>query len=175
MVMKKFLYLLLLLPLGFLASCDDGNDVPDVDINVTFDNVVKEDGILYVVQDKGFAVRSVTCEGIGANALISSVTYYWGLCRRIVLVCGSVHSGVRHLRHSGRQPYPASEHGGASGRKVSWIRHCRVQGEGCCLRGGYSRGLEYPGDRGPQDKRSNIEVTIGAAMQMHAQKIPINL
>ena len=59
--MKKFLYLLLLLPLGFLASCDDGNDVPDVDINVTFDNVVKEDGILYVVQDKGFAVRSVTC------------------------------------------------------------------------------------------------------------------
>lgn len=47
--MKKFLYLLLLLPLGFLASCDDGNDVPDVDINVTFDNVVKEDGILYVV------------------------------------------------------------------------------------------------------------------------------
>ena len=77
MVMKKFLYLLLLLPLGFLASCDDGNDVPDVDINVTFDNVVKEDGILYVVQDKGFAVRSVTCEGIGANALISSVTYYW--------------------------------------------------------------------------------------------------
>ncbi len=75
--MKKFLYLLLLLPLGLFASCDDGNDVPDVDIDVTFDNVVKEDGVLYVVQDKGFAVRSVTCEGIGSNALISSVTYYW--------------------------------------------------------------------------------------------------
>ena len=145
--MKKFLYLLLLLPLGFLASCDDGNDVPDVDINVTFDNVVKERMAFCTWSRTRICCPFRNVRGNRCQCADIQCDVLLGLCRRIVLVCGSVHSGVRHLRHSGRQPYPASEHGGASGRKVSWIRHCRVQGEGCCLRGGYSRGLEYPGDR----------------------------
>lgn len=50
--MKKLLYFLLLLPLTFVAaSCDDDNDVPDVDIttNVSGDGVVVNNRTIYAV------------------------------------------------------------------------------------------------------------------------------
>ena len=43
--MKKFLYLLLLLPLGFLTSCHDDDDMPSVDITVSIDNAVDAEGL----------------------------------------------------------------------------------------------------------------------------------
>lgn len=50
--MKKLLYFLLLLPLTFVAaSCDDDNDVPDVDITTTVsgDGVVVNNRTIYAV------------------------------------------------------------------------------------------------------------------------------
>ena len=61
--MKKFPYLLLLLPLGFLASCNSDDDLPDVDITVTFDNVVEGEDAIYVVKGDTLKIESITCKG----------------------------------------------------------------------------------------------------------------
>lgn len=74
--MKKLLYLLLLLPLGFLASCDSDNDLPDVDITVTFDNVVEGEDAIYVVKGDTLKIESVTCKGNdNKQAMVNEVTY----------------------------------------------------------------------------------------------------
>lgn len=74
--MKKLLYLLLLLPLGFLASCTDDDDMPSVDITVTIDNAVDHDGRLYIVSGNPLTVQSITAEGLGGKAAgISGVNY----------------------------------------------------------------------------------------------------
>lgn len=74
--MKKLLYLLLLLPLGFLASCSDDDDLPSVKVDVTFDNVVDHDGHLYIVAGEPLTVSSITTEGLGGKeAAISGVNY----------------------------------------------------------------------------------------------------
>lgn len=74
--MKKLLYLLLLLPLGFLASCDSDNDLPDVDITVTFDNVVEGEDAIYVVKGDTLKIQSVTCKGNdNKQAMVNEVTY----------------------------------------------------------------------------------------------------
>ena len=77
--MKKLIYLLFLLPLAMLASCHDDDDLPNVDITVTFDNVVANDqGVIYVVQGEELDVQSVTCVGLGGkNAAVTSVQYTW--------------------------------------------------------------------------------------------------
>lgn len=76
--MRKLLYLLLLIPLGFLAACDDDNDLPDVELTVTFENAVRsrDNGQLYVTSEDGIDVSSVTCAGIGEKAAITNVEYY---------------------------------------------------------------------------------------------------
>ncbi len=74
--MKKLLYLLLLLPLGFLASCNDDDDFPSVEITMTIDNAVNVDGHLYIVAGEPFKIASITSEGIGNAATISGVNYY---------------------------------------------------------------------------------------------------
>ena len=48
--MKKFLYLLLLLPLGLVsASCDDDNKVPDVGVQATLSG-----GVLTTTQSMSY-------------------------------------------------------------------------------------------------------------------------
>ena len=76
--MKKLLYLLLLLPLGLLASCSDDNDLPDVDVNVSFDNVVAADNQLYVVKGDSLKVTGVYIKGNNnQTAVINSINYMW--------------------------------------------------------------------------------------------------
>lgn len=75
--MKKLLYLLLLLPLGFLTSCHDDDDVPNVNLVVKLDNVGVKDNAVYAVQDTPITIEGVTCQGIGSDAVVTSVTYYW--------------------------------------------------------------------------------------------------
>lgn len=74
--MKKLLYLLLLLPLGFLASCSDDDDMPSVDITVNIDNAVDANGRLYIVSGQPLTVTGITAEGLGGKAAgISGVNY----------------------------------------------------------------------------------------------------
>ncbi len=75
--MKKLLYLLLLLPLGFLASCsDDDNDFPSVEVTVNVANAVDKDGQLYIVAGQPLTVDSIGVNGLGGKAAaISGVTY----------------------------------------------------------------------------------------------------
>lgn len=74
--MKKLLYLLLLLPLGLLASCDSDDDLPDVDITVTFDNVVEGEDAIYIVKGDSLKIQSVTCKGNdNKQAMVNEVTY----------------------------------------------------------------------------------------------------
>lgn len=78
--MKKLLYLLLLLPLGFFTSCTDDDDLPDVDVAVTISNVVNSNGYFYVVQGDTLKFDSITIKGNNdKTAVINAVTYKWGL------------------------------------------------------------------------------------------------
>ena len=62
--MKKLLYLLLLLPLGFLASCSDDDDLPAVEVTVNIDNAVP------------LTVQSINVESLNGKATgISGVNY----------------------------------------------------------------------------------------------------
>ena len=78
--MKKLLYLLLLLPLSFLASCDDDDDMPDVRVDVSMSNVTQYEGITYVVQGDTLVVNSVTVEPVtGGRATLTGVEYVWDI------------------------------------------------------------------------------------------------
>lgn len=74
--MKKLLYLLLLLPLGFLASCSDDDDLPSVDISVNIANAVDANGKIYIVAGTPLTVESIEAKGLGGKAAaISGVNY----------------------------------------------------------------------------------------------------
>ncbi len=74
--MKKLLYLLLLLPLGFMTACHDDEDLPSVDITVNIDNAVDADGRIYIVSGEPLTVAGITADGLGGKAAgISGVNY----------------------------------------------------------------------------------------------------
>lgn len=67
-----------MLPALLLTSCHDaGDDLPDVNITIEFDNVVVKDPIIYVVKNTPLRIKSVSCTGNGSKALVTSVAYYW--------------------------------------------------------------------------------------------------
>lgn len=78
--MKRILYLLFMLPLlGFISSCDDDKDLPQVSLSLDYENATEEDGTIYVVQGDTLditALRAIPAEGTKA-ATISVVTYFW--------------------------------------------------------------------------------------------------
>lgn len=75
--MKKLLYTLFLLPLLFSGACSDDDDLPEVNVEVTFDNVVASGNSLYIVKDTPFTITSISAKGIGSKALVTSASYYW--------------------------------------------------------------------------------------------------
>ena len=79
--MKRFLYLLLALPLlGLItSSCVDDDNVPQVNLSIDYTGATMEEEALYVVQGQTLeisALRAIPVEGTKA-ATISSATYYW--------------------------------------------------------------------------------------------------
>lgn len=76
--MKKFLALMLMLPMLMLVSCSD-DDLPDVTMKVAYSGATSVDGTLYVVQDSAFTVTGLYVEAVNSkhNAAISGASYYW--------------------------------------------------------------------------------------------------
>lgn len=74
--MKKLLYLLLMLPLGFFASCSDDNDLPSVDITVNIENAVDANGKVYIVEGEPLTVTGIDVKSLNGKASgISGVKY----------------------------------------------------------------------------------------------------
>lgn len=75
--MKKLLYLLLLLPLGFFTSCSDDDDMPTVDITVNIDNAVDANGKVYIVAGEDLTVSGIDVASLNGKAAgISGVNYF---------------------------------------------------------------------------------------------------
>jgi hypothetical protein len=79
--MKKLLYLLVMaLPLAFVStSCNDDDDLPNVELNVSFSGGQFVEGTLFVVQGDTISIDSITITNLEKNkaAAITSATYYW--------------------------------------------------------------------------------------------------
>lgn len=78
--MKKLLYLLLVIPFAMMvSSCSNDNDLPNVDITMSFDNAVVKDGSVYVVQDSVFSITGLTTKAVDSNqqSAIVNVRYFW--------------------------------------------------------------------------------------------------
>lgn len=78
--MKKLLYLLLVIPFAMMiSSCSNDDDLPNVDISMSFDNAVVKDGTVYVVQDSVFSITSLTTKAVDTNqqSAIVNVRYFW--------------------------------------------------------------------------------------------------
>ncbi|MDE6650011.1 MAG: hypothetical protein K2K45_08790 [Muribaculaceae bacterium] len=78
--MKKLLYLLLVLPFTMMfSSCSNDNDLPNVEITMSFDNAAVDDGTVYVVQDSVFSITGISTKALDSNqqAAIANVRYFW--------------------------------------------------------------------------------------------------
>lgn len=78
--MKKLLYLLLVIPFAMMvSSCSDDNDLPNVDVTMSFDNAVVKDGTVYVIQDSVFSITGLTTKSVDSNkqSAIVNVRYFW--------------------------------------------------------------------------------------------------
>ena len=78
--MKKLLYLLLVVPFAMMvSSCSNDNDLPNVNITMTFDNAAAQEHTLYVVQDSVFSITGLTTQTVGSDkqSAIVNVRYFW--------------------------------------------------------------------------------------------------
>ena len=79
MIMKKFYYFLLLaLPLAFVA-CDDDDDLPDVDFSIDISGAVNVNNALYVVRGDAFKIDGIQVinNDKDKSAIITSADYFW--------------------------------------------------------------------------------------------------
>ncbi|MDE5870523.1 MAG: hypothetical protein K2H22_01050 [Muribaculaceae bacterium] len=78
--MKKLLYLLLVIPFAMMvSSCSNDNDLPNVDITMTFDNAAVKDGAVYVLQDSVFSITGITTKAVDSKqqSAIANIYYFW--------------------------------------------------------------------------------------------------
>lgn len=76
--MKKLYYLLLALPLAFFASCDNDDDLPEVDMSVEMSGGMISDGVIYMVQGDTLSVESVSVKSLTDKpATAGATTYFW--------------------------------------------------------------------------------------------------
>ncbi len=75
--MKKLFYLLLALPLAMI-SCDDDNDLPNVEIYATFEGGTQVGDVYYIVQGQELQVTGVNLVNHGEKeATLGGVRYFW--------------------------------------------------------------------------------------------------
>lgn len=79
--MKKFLSLLLVaLPLSFFfTSCSDDDDLPDVSMNISYENARMSGDTLYVVQGDTLGITSINIKNNepGKKAIVQSANYHF--------------------------------------------------------------------------------------------------
>lgn len=78
--MKKLLYLLLVIPFAMMiSSCSSDNDLPNVNITMTFDNAAINDGAVYVLATDTFSITGLTTKAVDSNqqSAIVNVKYFW--------------------------------------------------------------------------------------------------
>ena len=78
--MKKLLYLLLVIPFAMMvSSCSNDNDLPNVNVTMSFDNAAVSDGAVYVLQDSPFSITGITTKAVDSNqqSAIVNVKYFW--------------------------------------------------------------------------------------------------
>ncbi|MBD5186224.1 MAG: hypothetical protein HDS92_06420 [Bacteroidales bacterium] len=78
--MKRFYYFLLaLLPVIALSSCSSEDDLPDVEMSVTYSGATDIDNVLYVVQGNVLSIDALTVTPVDASkkATIGATAYYW--------------------------------------------------------------------------------------------------
>lgn len=74
--MKKLFYLLLV-PLAFLMSCSDDNDVKEVNMTLTLSGVTQYDNTFYTVVGENIVIDSFTAKAEnGKDAGFANVVYY---------------------------------------------------------------------------------------------------
>lgn len=74
--MKKLFYLLFLLPMAFFASCSDDDDLPQVDLTLTIDNVAMVDNNIYAVVGDTINIENYTVKSLTSqNASVTNVIY----------------------------------------------------------------------------------------------------
>lgn len=77
---RLFYYLLMLLPLGLLATACDGDDdnMPDVGVQATISGGVFDNDEIYVVKGEELKIDALTLVNrSGKEGTLGAVTYYW--------------------------------------------------------------------------------------------------
>ncbi len=78
--MKKLYYFLLLaLPMFFVTSCDDDNDLPNVDISLAISGGVEVDNAVYVVACDTLSIDAIEVTNLekDKSAIITEAAYSW--------------------------------------------------------------------------------------------------
>ena len=74
--MKKFYYLLLLLPFSLLMSCNDDKDFSPVDMTLTLDGVTTSGDVFYTVAGENVSIENLSVKAVGnKNTTITNVTF----------------------------------------------------------------------------------------------------
>ena len=76
--MKKFYYLLLLLPFSLLMSCNDDKDFTPVDMTLTLDGVTLSNETFYTVAGEDVTIENLDVKTLGnKNSAVTNVTFYF--------------------------------------------------------------------------------------------------
>jgi hypothetical protein len=76
--MKKLFYLLFVLPLAFFASCDDDDDMAQVDLTLTLNGVTLSEGDYYAVQGDTIKIDGVNVKSLtNQAATVTGVRYFF--------------------------------------------------------------------------------------------------
>lgn len=75
--MKKFISLLLAIPMLAFISCDDDDKLPKLDMDVQVENATNIDGTLYVIQGDTLIIKSISVSSPDATngIALGGVTY----------------------------------------------------------------------------------------------------
>ena len=76
--MKKIFFLLLFLPLSFMFSCTKDDDLAQVDLTLTLDNVTELNGNFYTISGNEISIEGVDVKSLnGKPATITNVIFYF--------------------------------------------------------------------------------------------------
>lgn len=74
--MKKLLYLLLLLPMSMVTSCDK-DDLAPFDMTLTLGGVTQSDGAFYAVAGQNITIENLTVTPVGGkNTTVANVMFF---------------------------------------------------------------------------------------------------